>query len=88
MGFLIVRLSPDGDPEASGAFVIAMSDSDTPHDYFREYLVDGWTREILHYLPSDTPIDNWDYAHTLVKRESQAHGMREGQNGRDDLPLD
>jgi len=78
MGFLIVRLSPS---DHNKPFVIALSDSDTLHDYFTEYLVDGWTQEILSYLPSD--IDNWDYAHTLERREAQAHKMREEQDGRD-----
>jgi hypothetical protein len=75
MGFLIVRLSPDGDPEAPNAFVIALSDTDTLHDYFREYLTDGWTQEILSYLPND--IDDWDITNALEKREMRAHNMKE-----------
>jgi hypothetical protein len=85
MGFLIVRLSPDGDPESHRSFVIALSDTDTLHNYFTEYLVDGWTQEILSYLPSD--IDDWDNTQALEKREARAHKMREEQDGRDDLPL-
>ena len=73
MGFLIVRISGHG--EGFIPFVIALSDKDTLHDYFREYLVEGWTQEILSYLPSD--IDNWDYAYTLEWREAQAHHMKE-----------
>lgn len=72
MGFLVVRLSPS---DHNKPFVIALSDSDTLHDYFREYLAEGWTQEILSYLPND--IDDWYVSRSIEKREMRAHGMKE-----------
>ena len=69
MGFLIVRVSCRS--EEFAPFIITLSDNDTLHDYFHEYLAQGWTQEILSYLPND--IDDWDISRTLEKREERAH---------------
>lgn len=71
MGFLVVNLAG---PNGADPHIMALPDSDTLHEYFAEYLTEGWTQEILTYSSGD--IDDWDYADKLEHDERLAHRWR------------
>jgi hypothetical protein len=72
MAVVVVRYI---NPATEQSFILAQAadgDANTLHGAFEEYLVDGWTTEIISYLPCENAVNYHDYAE-LERREERAH---------------
>lgn len=73
MSVVIVRYTREATKQS---FILAQAAeqlTNTLHSAFEEYLVGGWTTEILAYLPWEEAENYRDYDH-LSHREERAHG--------------
>lgn len=72
MSIVVVRYINEATEQSFILAQAADGDANTLHGAFEEYLVDGWTTEILSFYPSELS----DYADQLEleRREERAHG--------------
>ena len=76
MSVVVVRYINEATEQSFILAQAADGDANTLHGAFEEYLVDGWTTEILSYYPSFYPSELSDYEDWLglERREERAHG--------------
>lgn len=72
MSVVVVRYINEATEQSYILAQDAAGDANTLHDAFEEYLVDGWTTEILAYHGYD--LDDYKDWLELERREERAHG--------------
>ena len=72
MSVVVVRYINEATEQSFILAQAADGDANTLHGAFEEYLVDGWTTEILSFYPSElSDYEDWT---ELERREERAHG--------------
>ena len=72
MAIVVVRYTQEATNQSYILAQDAAGDANTLHDAFEEYLVGGWTTEILAYLPREDAENYHDYDE-IERREEEAH---------------